>query len=216
MNKLILTLSIFLLSLPFQTAVAQLKLQQNLLTQNKMELPVKTNSSIGIRAGLGTDINLGLAYGGGINYLLDLNYNAVEIGIVVFGGNSEETTVEFNTYTEETDVFVFGVLSNYLFGYKLKKPGLFGIIGLGFAAISVEWEESSPDDISLGTPLPGGGSKQSVDASGAGSVFNLGFGISFKGGFDARVEVPVIFIFDAPGDAAAIVPTFMLTAGYHF
>ena len=215
MNKVIISVFV-LLSLSSHSTFAQIKSQQNLMTFNKSELLIKTNSSIGIRAGIGTDINLGLAYGGGINYLLDLNDNAVEIGIVIFGGHSEETTVEFNTYNEKTDVLVFGVLSNYLFGYKLKKPGLFGVIGLGFAAISVEWEESSPNDISLGTPLPGGGSKQSVDATGAGSVFNLGFGIAFKGSFDVRVEVPVIFIFDAPGDAAAIVPTFMLTAGYHF
>lgn len=176
--KNIILLSIFsFMLISFYSAIAQMKTQQH-FTYSKTQALIKTNSSIGIRAGIGTDINLGLAYGGGINYLLDLNTNAIEIGIVIFGGHSEETTVEFNTYNEKTDVFVFGVLSNYLFGYKLKKPGLFGIIGLGFAAISVEWEESSPNDISLGTPLPGGGSKQSVDATGAGSVFNLGFGMA--------------------------------------
>lgn len=172
--------------------------------------------SIGIRAGVGTDINLGLAYGGGINYLINLNTNAIELGFVVFGGHSEETTEEFNTYIEKTDVMVFGVLANYLYGYKLKKSGLFGVIGLGFAAISVEWEESSPNDISLGTPLPGGGSKQSSDGIGAGSVFNLGFGMAFNGGFDIRAEAPVIFIFGPPGGASSIIPTFMATIGYHF
>ena len=170
-------------------------LQETLVTN-----PSSTKSgSIGIRAGIGTDINLGLAYGGGINYLIDLNGNAIELGFVVFGGHSEETTEDFNTYNEKTDVLVFGVLSNYLFGYKHKKSGLFGVIGLGVAAISVEWEESSPNDGSLGTPLPGGGSKQSEDATGAGSVFNLGFGMAFKGGFDLRAEAPIIFIFGAPG-----------------
>jgi hypothetical protein len=172
--------------------------------------------SIGVRAGVGTDINLGLAYGGGINYLINLNTNAIELGFVVFGGHSEETTEEFNTYIEKTDVMVFGVLSNYLFGYKLKRSSLFGVIGLGFAAISVDWEESSPNDISLGTPLPGGGSKQSSDGTGAGSVFNLGFGMAFNGGLDIRVEAPIIFIFGPPGDASAIIPTFMATIGYHF
>ena len=100
-------------------------------------------SSIGIRAGLGTDINLGLAYGGGINYLFNLNQNAVELGIVVFGGHSEETSVEYNTYTEKTDVLVYGVLANYLFGYELKKAGLFGLIGLGFCAIIHNYSPNS-------------------------------------------------------------------------
>jgi len=174
------------------------------------------SGSIGIRAGIGTDINLGLAYGGGINYLFNLNPNAIELGLVVFGGHSEETTEDYNTYTEKTDVLVYGVLANYLFGYELRKSCFFGLIGLGFSAISVEWEESSPDDVSLGTPLLGGGSKQSEDATAAGSVFNVGFGIAFDGGFDIRAEAPIIFIFDAPGDASSVVPTFLATLGYHF
>ena len=90
------------------------------------------------------------------------------------------------------------------------------MIGLGFTAINVEWEESSPDDSSLGTPLPGGGSKQSEDATVAGSVFNLGFGIAFEGGLDIRFEAPIIFIFDVPGNTSSVVPTFMATISYHF
>jgi hypothetical protein len=214
---------LFVLILLSQTAVSQWQ-NQGLSAENDNLWGKSTAinpslggpGSIGIRAGIGTDINLGLAYGGGINYLLDLKGSAVELGFVVFGGHSEETTEEFNTYTEKTDVLVFGVLSNYLFGYKLKKSSLFGVIGLGFAAISVDWEESSPNDISLGTPLPGGGSKQSSDGTGAGSVFNLGFGMSFNGGLDIRAEAPVIFIFGPPGSASSIVPTFMATIGYHF
>lgn len=213
---------LFSLLLVSETVMAQL-VNKNLSAEKK-ELwktaeTVQYSSgqnSIGFRAGVGTDINLGIAYGGVINYLVDLNNNAIELGIIVFGGHSEETTVEYNTYNEKTDVLVFGVLSNYLLGYKQKKPGLFGIIGVGFAAISVEWEESSPDDISLGTPLIAGGSKQSADATAAGSVFNLGFGMAFKGGFDLRIEAPVIFVFDSPGNSSSIIPTFMITAGYRF
>jgi len=200
-----------------QGITQNLSSEKNALWEISESYPYSNESgSIGIRAGIGTDINLGLAYGGGINYLLNLNQNAVEIGLVVFGGSSEEKTEEYNTYTETTDVLVYGVLANYLFGYELKKSCFFGLVGFGFSAISVEWEESSPDDESLGTPLPGGGSKQSEDATAAGSILNLGFGVAFDGGFDIRVEAPIIFIFDAPGDASSIVPTFMATLGYHF
>lgn len=200
-----------------QWVTQNLTSQENNLWKTSVAYPNSNESgSIGIRAGLGTDIDLGLAYGGGINYLINLNQNAVELGLVLFGGHSEETTEDYNTYTEKTDVLVYGVLSNYLFGYELKQSGLFGLIGLGFCAISVEWEESSPDDISLGTPLPGGGSKQSADATAAGSVFDIGFGMAFSGGFDIRAEAPIIFIFGAPGDASSIVPTFLATLGYHF
>lgn len=214
---------LFILLLVSQTAFPQLE-KQNLSAVNKTLSTTSTVTnpslrgpgSIGIRAGIGTDINLGIAYGGGINYLFDLNSSAVELGLVFFGGHSEEETVEFNTYNEKTDVFVFGVLSNYLLAFNRDIPGFFGVLGLGFAAISAEWEESSPDDGSLGTPLPGGGSKQSVDATGAGSVINLGFGISFSGGLDLRIEAPLIFLFGPPGDASSFIPTLMATVGYHF
>ena len=213
---------LFMILLGSQTVSPQWVIQdqsdgiKDLLPTFSTNPSLSKSGSIGVRAGVGTDINLGLAYGGGINYLINLNTSAIELGFVVFGGHSEETTEEFNTYIEKTDVMVFGVLANYLYRYKLKKSGLFGVIGLGFAAISVEWEESSPNDISLGTPLPGGGSKQSSDGTGAGSVFNLGFGMAFDGGFDIRAEAPVIFIFEPPGGASAIIPTFMATIGYHF
>lgn len=213
---------LFMILLVSQPIISQWAIQHPSLGIKDLYPTIVTNpsssksGSFGIRAGVGTDINLGLAYGGGINYLINPNTNAIELGFVFFGGNSEETTEEFNTYIEKTDVMVFGVLANYLYGYKLSKSGLFGVIGFGFAAISVEWEESSPNDISLGTPLPGGGSKQSTDATGAGSVFSLGFGIAFDGGFDIRVEAPIIFIFDAPGNASSVVPTFLATLGYHF
>ena len=75
MNKIIISVFV-LLSLSSHSTFAQIKSQQNLMTFNKSELLIKTNSSIGIRAGIGTDINLGLAYGGGINSLLDLHNNA--------------------------------------------------------------------------------------------------------------------------------------------
>lgn len=177
----------------------------------------QTDPKIGIRAGLGTDVNLGIAYGGGINYLVKLPQNSVELGIVVFGGSFDETTDEgIHTYEETTDIFVFGLLGNYLFNYTPNKPGQFFIVGFGLASVNVEWEERSDTDESLGPLLPDGGSMQSDDGSGGGTVFNLGFGLSFAGGFDVRAEFPVIVSFAAPGEASSVIPTFMVTGGLRF
>jgi hypothetical protein len=169
--------------------------------------------SFGIRGGVGTDINLGLGYGFGVNYIFPVSN--FELSVVFFGHHSEETTEEFNTYNETTDLFVYGVMGNYLFGYRHKEPGLFGIVGFGFCAVSLDWEESSPDDNSLGTPLPGGGSKQSESGTGGGTILNVGFGYSF-GELNLRAEFPVIVAFAAPGDASSVAPTFMVTLGYNF
>ena len=166
-----------------------------------------------IRGGLGTDVNLGLGYGVGLGYQFPLSN--VELAAVFFGHNSEETTEDYNTYTETTDLFVFGVMGNYLIGYEYKQPGFFGVFGIGFSAISVDWEESSPDDTSLGTPLPDGGSKQSESGTGGGTIINAGFGYSF-GELSIRAEFPVIFAFSPPGDASGVAPTFIVMLGYNF
>jgi hypothetical protein len=171
------------------------------------------HGSFTIRGGLGTDINLGLGYGAGLGYKFP--YSNFELTAVLFVHSSEETTEEFHTYTETTDLVVFGIMGNYLFGYSSNEPGFFGIVGFGFSAISVDWEESSPTDISLGTPLPGGGSKQSESGTGGGSIINAGFGYSF-GNLSLRAEFPVIVAFSAPGDAAAVAPTFIVMLGYTF
>ena len=131
-------------------------------------------------------------------------------------GSFEETTEEFHTYEETTDVLVIGALANYLISYDQGEPGIFVVAGFGLASVSVEWEERSSGDVSLGTPLPGGGSMQSEDGSAAGTVFNLGVGNTFKGGFDIRLETPIIVSFSAPGEASSVIPTVIATAGFRF
>jgi len=179
-------------------------------------LSAQSSGSWGIRGGIGTDISGGLAFGGSINYLFPSNQNHWEIGPVLFISSTEETTEDFNTYTEKTDLTVFGVMANYLFNYKPDGAGTFFLVGLGFAGISVEWEESSPDDESLGTPLPGGGSKQSEDGTAGGSVLNIGAGYKFAGNVDIRAELPIILIFGAPGEASSVAPTLTATIGIRF
>lgn len=172
---------------------------------------------IGIRGGIGTDINLGIAYGLGANFLLDMPDNSVELGVVFFGGSFKESTDEgLHTYDETTDLSVFGVLANYLIGYEPGQRGTFYVVGVGFASINVEWEERSETDISLGTPLPGGGSMQSADGAAGGTVVNFGVGSSFPSGMDIRAEIPVIVTFAPPGGASSVVPTIIGTIGYRF
>lgn len=187
-----------------------------LLVAGATNVYAQKRPAIGLRAGIGTDADLGIAYGVGANYLVTLPNNAVELGLIVFGGSFEETTEEYNTYEETTDLVVFGVMANYLVGYRPGESSTFFVAGMGLASVSVDWEERSPNDVSLGTPLPGGGSMQSASGSAAGTVFNLGVGQSFKGGFDLRLEVPVILAFSAPGEAATVVPTVIATAGVRF
>lgn len=171
---------------------------------------------IGVRGGLGTDIDLGLAFGGGVNYMLDIPNNPVELGVLAFFSSSSETEFEYdNEYITDTDVFVFAMMANYLFGYQRGVPGMFLLAGFGLGMASVGWEEMSPDDISLGTPWDGG-SMHDGGGTGAGSVFSLGGGMSFSNGADIRFEIPVILIFGDYDQPSSVVPTFILTAGMRF
>lgn len=175
------------------------------------------NGQFGIRAGLGTDANLGIAYGLGGGYVIPVQTNFVEIGAVVFGGSFSETSNNgFNDYDETTDIVVFGAMANFLFGYEPYQTKTYFIAGIGLASVSMSWEEKSTTDNSLGTPLPGGGSMQSVDGGGGGTIFNLGIGHSMASGLDIRAELPVIMAFSAPGEATSVIPTFIATLGYRF
>jgi hypothetical protein len=179
-------------------------------------LYAQSSGTFGIRGGVGTDISGGLAYGGSINYQFPWGNNWVEVGPVIYFSSVEETTEEFHTYVEKTDLLVFGVLANYLLNYDPAGSGAFFVVGIGFAGISVEWEESSETDESLGTPLPGGGSKQSEEATAGGTVLNVGAGYKFAGNVDIRVELPVIIIAGAPGEASSVAPTITATVGVRF
>ncbi len=170
----------------------------------------------GIRGGVSTDISGGLVFGGSLNYLLPTYSNPFEIGLVVFGGSFEETTEEFHTYVEKTDILVIGLSGNYLINYNQSSQGLFFLVGTGLAFIDVTWEESSDTDESLGPPLPGGGSIQSDEGSTFGFIFDLGIGYKFSNNVDARFEIPVFIITSAPGKASSVAPTLVLTLGVGF
>jgi len=183
--------------------------------------PIVTFSSeipkIGVRGGLGTDINLGLAFGGGVNYMLDFGESPLELGAVLYYSHSTETSNNgYNDYHETTDVTVFGMLANYLLGYKIGQPGMFLLAGFGLGVMNVSWEEWSPTDESLGELLPDGGSRMDDSGVAAGSVFNLGGGMAFSNGADVRFEIPVILVFGEYGEASTVVPTFTITAGMRF
>ena len=172
---------------------------------------------VGIRFGIGTDIQGGIAYGGQLNYTLFQNLNAIELGLVVFGGKfEEESNNGYNDYFEETNVLVIGAIVNYLFRYDMSVGGPYIAVGFGVGAVSVEWEESSPTDESLGPPLPGGGSMQSEEGTVAGMIINLGLGYRFTELFDLRLQVPTIIVSAGDERDGAVIPTITVTAGLSF
>jgi hypothetical protein len=173
--------------------------------------------AIGVRFGLGTDISGGIAYGAQLNYTLFQLPNAIEMGLALYGGKFEEESDNgFNVYKEETTVFVFAAMVNYLFLYSRDPSGVHFLAGVGVGAVSVEWEERSDTDSSLGTPLPGGGSMQSEEGTTAGLLLNFGLGYRFTELFDLRAQVPVLFVSGGEERDGKVVPMITVTAGLTF
>ena len=172
---------------------------------------------VGVRAGVGTDISGGIAGGGQIDYTLFQGENSFELGALVFGGKFEEDSNNgFNDYHEETSVVVFGAIANYLFRHSMEVPGPYFVAGAGVGAVSVSWREESPTDVSLGPPLPGGGSFQEEDGTVGGLVVNFGIGHRFTEQVDLRVQAPTLFIGAGDSRESTIVPTLTVTIGIGF
>ncbi len=179
--------------------------------------PAPKDERFGVRVGIGTDLSGGIAYGFGLNYLIPAATNYAELGVVFFGGTFKETTEEgIHVYEETTDVVIIAMSANLLINYAPRSGNAYFIAGVGLGSISAEWEETSSTDGSLGTPLPGGGSKDSDDGSGGGFLFNLGVGKTFSSPLDLRLEIPIMISFAAPGEASSVIPLFSLTAGFRF
>ena len=75
-------------------------------------------TGIGLHAGIGTDISLGLAFGGGLSYIFaKTEVVDIETGFDFFYSGSTEKTTENvggydNEYTDTTTVAIFSVIVN--------------------------------------------------------------------------------------------------------
>lgn len=195
----------------------ELKMRKMILLVLLLVLPSASwaaKAGMNIRLALGTDISAGLGYGAGVRFLRQGQDSAFEFGPDLYYASSTETTEEFHTYTENTQLTVFAVRINHLMDYRKGKPGTFFILGTGAAAINLVWEESSPTDTSLGTPCCGGGSKQNVDATGFAAILNVGMGKVLKGGRDFRLEFPILMAFGDYGNATTFIPTMTVSLGF--
>lgn len=168
---------------------------------------------LGFRGGAGADITFsGVAAGAGVNKLF---LDQFEAGLVFYYGSFQTSSSNsVNTYVEKTQVIALAAQLNYLYGYNRDKGGFYLVAGVGLAYLGINWEESSPTDTSLGTLLPGGGSKQTFDGSVGGTILTLGAGYAIGGGLDVRLEVPLVISFSQAGGASTLIPLFTLTAGY--
>jgi len=170
------------------------------------------NPLFSLRAGIGTDINLGIAAGAGLGYLTEFSgLPPLEFGIDFYyyhGLDSSEELVgtSLNTYNDTTTLLVYAVIANFLHGYKPGTRGFYFITGIGAGAVSVDWIYQSPQDTSY---------NDSGSYTGGGLLVNPGIAYSFGGAFEIRLQAPIL-IFDGPLDTVGFAPMLNLAASLRF
>lgn len=179
-----------------------------------IQIPAFAETGFTLRGTLGTDIGGGLGFGVGGRFYHKAGFGHLEFGPDLIVSSTEETTEEFHTYIENTDLVVFAARINNLINYTPGKRGTYYLYGTGAAALSVEWTEESPTDTSLGTPRAGGGSMQSEDGTAFALIANFGVGFTRPGNLDFRIETPILISLNEVGEAATFIPT--LTVGFGF
>jgi hypothetical protein len=179
----------------------------------------KARGGVGIRASIGTDIELGLGFGGGVSYLWAPSYSGpcFEFGGDFFYHDSKVTEEELRgVFTEhdveETRLLIFVLRANGVFNYS-SRGSVFFIAGVGFVVASIEWKESETYT-SSDPRLSQSPTNNEVEGTSVGNVINVGIGYVFKGGIELRLETPMLFFYSAPGSAASFVPTATFSIGY--
>jgi hypothetical protein len=90
------------------------------------------------------------------------------------------------------------------------------LAGAGIVLANISWEEK----ITYSYPYAPSTEHWSNDAFSVGNVLNLGVGMTFGGGLEARFETPLLIFYSTPGyanrSAGSIAPTFTLSLLYRF
>ena len=175
--------------------------------------PTPTPGAFGISGAIGTDFT-GLAVGLGASYAWFPKQPglAIEFTGGFFYHSSEENDTEedaFVTYDEETKLGIFSVAANSLFNYYPEVGSAFFVAGLGFVIASIEWKEFETDKTTGVTTL-----FDDFDGTSAGTLVNVGAGYVWNGGFEMRVQAPIMFFFSAENTNTAFALT--LAVQYRF
>ncbi|MBL8966084.1 MAG: hypothetical protein JNG85_03685 [Spirochaetaceae bacterium] len=164
------------------------------------------------RVGIGTDINLGLAVGGGAGFVVEFaGLPPAEFGVDLYYYHGTETSQEqvgpsLNTYHDTSTLVVYAVTANFLHSYAPRTRGFHYLTGFGVGAVSVDWIHTSTDDPSY---------NDSGDYTGAGLLVNLGLSYAFGSGFELRLQAPIL-VFDGPLDTVGFAPMLNAAAVLRF
>lgn len=170
-----------------------------------------------VRGGVGTDVNLGIGFGGGAAYV----WNSYGSGMAFEFGADFYYSHTTDSYTDQrgsvtvkgedkTTLTVFGVRANTLFNYNAKRKQVYFIAGVGFVVAGMRWEETES--------APNWNAPYHDEASGTsvGNIVNLGIGVPLATNCDLRLETPLLFFYSTTGKSTAFAPTATIGLTFRF
>lgn len=170
-----------------------------------------------VRGGVGTDIQLGIGFGGGAAYVWNPGQNspAFEFGADVYYHNSTDSyTDQRGNVTvsgeDKTTLTVFAVRANTLFNYHPARKSVYFILGFGFVVASLQWEENE------NAPNWNAPYHDEAEGTSAGNIINLGIGVPLASNFDVRLETPLLLFYSAAGKSSTFAPTATIGLTYRF
>jgi hypothetical protein len=178
------------------------------------ETSSERDSAFLARANLGFDVfGTGFAFGAGGGYRFGLGAGTAEVLVdVYYSPPFKDKWIDGIWHHEESsELLIVSARVDWLFLYSPGKTGFFPLVGAGFFAGSLWWE-----DIVLQDGVPGTGWIDSADYFASGTVLNLGAAWGFGKHIEARFEVPVMVFFGQYGTAAAVAIPLTLSVLYRF
>jgi hypothetical protein len=176
-----------------------------------------TLGTFGVRAGVGTDLQLGLGFGVGGSYMWNSGGGgtAFELGADIYYHHSTDSyTDQRGSVTvkgeDKTTLTVFGVRANALFNYNPNEKSVYFIAGFGFVVASLQWEENE------NAPNWNAPYHDKAEGTSAGNIVNIGIGIPLGRNLDVRLETPMLYFYSAAGKSATFAPTATIGLSYRF
>jgi len=149
-------------------------------------------SEMTLKYGIGTDINLGIALGIGLNLDMKFGDSEIQAGPIFYYNRWTWEGVDgsaSNYYEEQANTMVIGGLINSTL--PSNDPTLSILYGYGVAFVRYNYQQTSPDDSSIG-PLINGEYVQDDTYTGVGVVTNFGINKRFSDTLELQFEMPVI------------------------
>lgn len=165
----------------------------------------------GVKGLAATDISSGAyGFGGGASIIYGPASSVIkyEFGLEAYYSKHIINLPELGEVSDATKLLLLTARTNILFNYRPGNTAIFYFAGIGVVGGKMDWKRIDG--------FNGTGNRIEEDIySPIGNVFSFGLGLTTPFGLEPRLEVPLVFFYNA-GNTSAFLPTVSIGLGYRF